>query len=194
MYAGKRLLLGFNEVLYISYTCPAYIYILKSLSVLNRLLIAGLLTVASARAGGFLYSIFTRKSVFFDFALGTVGGLSLDIVMLFDPMRLAFLFSVSVIATAVMSFAKSYIGGEVFFARFSLLVIRFVSSMYLMILRPNLIRVLLGWDGLGVTSYLLVIYYFRAKSYNAGIVTALTNRVGDVAILVLIALLLSSGS
>ena len=93
-----------------------------------------------------------------------------------------------------MSFAKSYISGEVFYARFSLLVIRFVGSIFLIILSPNLISVLLGWDGLGVTSYLLVIYYFRTKSYNAGIVTALTNRVGDVAILILIALTLSEGT
>lgn len=36
-------------------------------------------------------------------------------------------------------------------------------------------------------------YYLRAKSYNAGMVTALTNRIGDVAILILIALVLSRG-
>ena len=59
-------------------------------------------------------------------------------------MSLAFLFSVRTIAAAVMSFAKSYMGGEIFYARFSLLVIRFVGSMFLMILSPNLISVLLG--------------------------------------------------
>lgn len=47
----------------------------------------------------------------------------------------------------------------------------------------NLIAIILGWDGLGVTSYLLVIYYQRWKSYSAGILTALRNRVGDVLII-----------
>lgn len=93
-----------------------------------------------------------------------------------------------------MSFAKSYISSEVFFARFSLLVLRFVASIFLLILRPNIIRILLGWDGLGVTSYLLVIFYHSNKSYNAGIITALTNRVGDVAILIIIALMLPESS
>lgn len=42
---------------------------------------------------------------------------------------------------------------------------------------------LLGWDGLGLVSYGLVIFYQNFKSFRAGIITALTNRVGDVFIL-----------
>ena len=59
--------------------------------------------------------------------------------------------------------------------------------MILLIIRPNLISILLGWDGLGLVSYCLVIYYQNVKSYNAGMLTALSNRVGDVALLISIA-------
>jgi len=52
----------------------------------------------------------------------------------------------------------------------------------------------MGWDGLGVTSYLLVIFYQRNKSYNAGIVTALTNRAGDVGLLICLGIIVSTGS
>ena len=71
-----------------------------------------------------------------------------------------------------------------YFVRFHFLLLSFVGSMILLILSPNLISVLIGWDGLGIRSYLLVIYYRRAKSYNSGMVTILSNRVGDALIIV----------
>jgi NADH-ubiquinone oxidoreductase chain 5 len=56
-----------------------------------------------------------------------------------------------------------------------------------LIVRPNMIRILLGWDGLGLVSYCLVIYYQNVKSYNAEILTVLSNRIRDVALLIVIA-------
>lgn len=78
-------------------------------------------------------------------------------------------------------------GGDPNIDRFILLVLMFVLSMILLIISPNIISILLGWDGLGLVSYCLVIYYQNVKSYNAGILTALSNRIGDVAILLVIA-------
>jgi NADH-ubiquinone oxidoreductase chain 5 len=52
---------------------------------------------------------------------------------------------------------------------------------------------LLGWDGLGITSFILVIYYQNSKSLRAGLVTAITNRIGDVAILLSIGWTLTQG-
>jgi len=46
-----------------------------------------------------------------------------------------------------------------------------------------MLRILIGWDGLGVRSYLLVIYYNSSKSYNSGMLTFMRNRVGDALII-----------
>ena len=135
-----------------------------------------------------------RNRVFLEWSLFRIGHLDVEVRVIIDLISLVFFASVAWIAASVLSFSKSYISGEVYPLRFTLLVLRFVGSIFLLIFRPNLLRVLLGWDGLGVTSYLLVIYYQRAKSYNAGLLTALTNRLGDVGILITIALLVTQSS
>ena len=109
--------------------------------------------------------------------------LQVEVPGLVDVTGTLFLFTVLIITTAVLLFSQAYMANEKFFLRFHLLVGLFVLSIILLILSPNLVSLLLGWDGLGVTSYLLVIYFQRAKSYNAGLLTALTNRVGDILIL-----------
>jgi len=58
--------------------------------------------------------------------------------------------------------------------------------MLLIILRPSLIRILLGWDLLRLVPHYLVIYY---RSYNTGIVMILSNRIGNVGLSVTIGLL-----
>lgn len=109
-------------------------------------------------------------------------------------MSLYFIRLVRLVAGRVILFRTSYMRKEVYFGRFIGLVLSFIISIFLLILSPNIISLLLGWDGLGVTSYLLVIFYQRSKSYNAGIITALTNRLGDVGLLISIGIMLSFGN
>ena len=107
--------------------------------------------------------------------------------ILFDWMSLLFISFVLYISSMVIFYSEEYMGGDLSLNRFILLVFIFVASIIFLIISPNLIRILLGWDGLGLVSYCLVIYYQNVKSYNAGIITALSNRIGDVALLIRIA-------
>jgi NADH-ubiquinone oxidoreductase chain 5 len=77
---------------------------------------------------------------------------------------LSFGATVLTISGAVLMYSKEYIKEEAFFLRFHLTLLRFVLSIILLVYRTNLVSIILGWDGLGVTSYLLVIYYQRSKS------------------------------
>ena len=73
------------------------------------------------------------------------------------------------------------------FSHFHLTLLVFVLSILLLIISPNFFSIILGWDGLGVSSYLLVIFYKRTKSLNAGLLTGIRNRVGDGLILLRVA-------
>lgn len=98
------------------------------------------------------------------------------------------------ISSLVILYRKEYMLEDKFINRFIMLVLIFVFSIIILIISPNLIRILLGWDGLGLVSYCLVIYFQNEKSFNAGILTALSNRIGDVAFLLAIAWILNYGS
>nr|APX39999.1 NADH dehydrogenase subunit 5 [Cryptocephalus obliteratifer] len=119
---------------------------------------------------------------------------SIIMSILFDWMSLLFISFVAFISCAVIFYSNEYMFGDYNINRFILLVVLFVVSMILLIISPNLISILLGWDGLGLVSYCLVIYYQNVKSFNAGMLTALTNRVGDVALLMAIAWMMNFGS
>lgn len=109
--------------------------------------------------------------------------------LILDWVSLLFISFVFVISGRVLFYRGRYMEGDKTSGRFIYLVLAFVLSISIMVLRPNLISILLGWDGLGLVSYALVIYYRNEKSANAGILTILSNRVGDVAILLRIGLI-----
>lgn len=130
---------------------------------------------------------------FFEWEIFRINSSMIVIVLIFDWISLLFISFVLFISSLVIYYRKDYIAGDIFINRFIILVLLFVFSIIIIILSPNLIRILLGWDGLGLVSYLLVIYYQNVKSYNAGILTALSNRLGDVALLISIAWILNYG-
>lgn len=112
---------------------------------------------------------------------------------IFDWISIIFISFVTLISSIVLYYRGGYMGGDMNINRFLYLVLGFVMSMGFLIISPNLVSILLGWDGLGLISYALVIYYQNEKRANAGMLTALSNRVGDVAILIRISIVFSQG-
>nr|YP_009512601.1 NADH dehydrogenase subunit 5 [Benthonectes filipes]AXJ93166.1 NADH dehydrogenase subunit 5 [Benthonectes filipes] len=130
---------------------------------------------------------------FIEWELLTINSSSVVMTLILDWMCFMFLGFVMFISSMVLYYSGEYMKGDDNMNRFMYLVLAFVLSMAFLIISPNLISILLGWDGLGLVSYVLVIYYQNEKSANAGMLTALSNRVGDVAILLGIALFFSCG-
>nr|AVN67782.1 NADH dehydrogenase subunit 5 [Periplaneta brunnea] len=140
------------------------------------------------------YFIMNDIIYFIEWEIISLNSGSIIMTFLFDWMSLMFLGFVFFISSLVILYSDDYMAGDLNINRFIFLVLMFVLSMMFLIISPNLISILLGWDGLGLVSYCLVIYYQNVKSYNAGMITALSNRIGDVCLLMAIAWMLNFGS
>nr|ASN65970.1 NADH dehydrogenase subunit 5 [Broscus cephalotes] len=138
--------------------------------------------------------LFMDYVIFIEWEILMINSSSISMSLLLDWMSLMFMSFVLFISSMVIFYSNQYMEGDLNMNRFILLVLMFVFSMMLLIISPNLISILLGWDGLGLISYCLVIYYQNIKSYNAGMLTALMNRVGDVMLLISIAWMMNYGS
>jgi len=141
----------------------------------------------------FLFFIYLENKtiiITWDFFLTPSNPINLRI--LFDQTGLTLIATVIFIAANVLFFTAIYIEDDLFIPRFTALVISFIFSICILVILPNLVTLLLGWDGLGLSSYLLVLYYQTPKSQGAALITAITNRLGDLLILFTIAWCLNS--
>nr|AQM39844.1 NADH dehydrogenase subunit 5 [Orophyllus montanus] len=152
------------------------------------LLVSSLLSMVS---GG--YFMMDNYVIFCEWELFSINSLVVVMSLLLDWMSLTFMGLVMFISALVVFYSGEYMAGDIYMNRFVSLVLLFVFSMVCLIISPNVISILLGWDGLGLVSYCLVIYYQNLKSYSAGMLTALSNRIGDVALLMVIALMVNVG-
>nr|AKF78711.1 NADH dehydrogenase subunit 5 [Teinopalpus aureus]AKF78724.1 NADH dehydrogenase subunit 5 [Teinopalpus aureus]AKF78750.1 NADH dehydrogenase subunit 5 [Teinopalpus aureus]AKF78763.1 NADH dehydrogenase subunit 5 [Teinopalpus aureus] len=141
-----------------------------------------------------IYFISKNYILFLEWEIISFNSLSIVMSILLDWLSLLFIMFVLMISSSVIYYSKSYMNSELNLNRFLMLVLLFVFSMLLLIISPNMISIFLGWDGLGLVSYCLVIYYQNIKSYNAGMLTALSNRIGDVMILMVISWMMNYGS
>nr|YP_010579436.1 NADH dehydrogenase subunit 5 [Lepidurus couesii]UNY33518.1 NADH dehydrogenase subunit 5 [Lepidurus couesii] len=124
-----------------------------------------------------------QSSNFIEFNFFGINGVNISGTFLLDWISCFFVSLVLFISATVVMYSGSYMNSDLSANRFILIVAGFVFTMVLLISSPNLISILLGWDGLGLVSYALVIYYQNSKSSAAGMLTALSNRIGDVCLL-----------
>lgn len=131
------------------------------------------------RLFGFLIS-FWGGGVMFDFYLWDHRGVTVSLNFLFDYLSFGFFRRISFISGLVFFYRVFYMNGTVSLRQFCWLVFLFVFSIFLLVYSGNFFMVLVGWDGLGLVSFCLVIFYMRHGSLESGLVTVFRNRVGDV--------------
>nr|QCG71479.1 NADH dehydrogenase subunit 5 [Camaenella platyodon] len=112
-----------------------------------------------------------------------VASCDMYVSLLFDKTSLMFSSVVTLISTCVFMFSRQYMNKDLYYWRFTWVLLLFVLSMNILIFSGSLFVLLIGWDGLGVTSFLLIIYYQSNNSWQAGFLTLMINRFGDVLIM-----------
>uniref|UniRef100_UPI0030FED1F1 NADH dehydrogenase subunit 5 n=1 Tax=Amblyomma nitidum TaxID=1325864 RepID=UPI0030FED1F1 len=140
-------------------------------------------------------TLFMMENLFiFEYFLTSILNLDIKLYFLFDWMSMMFSMTVLMISGMVLFYSNSYMKEDKNKHSFCLVVLMFVLSMIFLILMPNMFMIILGWDGLGLVSYCLVIHYQSNNSYNSGMMTIISNRVGDVMIIMSLIFFVSFGS
>ena len=135
-----------------------------SLIKFDQVAVIGLLGIFSLRLVASFLLMLSECQVYVFLPVVVLGYRPLEVLVLLDKTSCIFLITVTIISIAVFTFRWSYIAREKFYTRFRVLLLSFVASIMVLILCPNLFTILLGWDGLGVSSYLLVIYLWFLNS------------------------------
>ncbi len=118
-------------------------------------------------------------SIHLSINLFSVWSLPIHVSFLFDWMSLSFIRVVLIISSIIMVYSYNYIAPYRKSTYFLWLTVLFVISMLLVIRISNLFFAMLGWDGLGLISFFLIVYYQNQSSIVSGLFTLLINRLGD---------------
>nr|AXR86019.1 NADH dehydrogenase subunit 5 [Gonatocerus sp. ZCS-2018] len=135
-----------------------------------------------------------KNSMFIEWNLINFFSIKLNMLIYLDWLSNMFIFTVLIISSMIMIYSSEYMYSDKNINQFFMLLILFILSMIFMVISPNLISILLGWDGLGLVSYCLVIFYQSKYSYSCGNLTIFSNRIGDIFLIMSISMMFIMGS
>ena len=117
--------------------------------------------------------------------IGEFGGFEMEWAWVVDGLSVMMFFTVGVVSTACFVYAVGYMEGDVrptaFFASFTL----FAGAMLMLVSAANLIQLLIGWELVGVSSYLLIGHYWEQKeNSSAGMKAFIVNKIADIGLMI----------
>ena len=111
----------------------------------------------------------------------SVGDFNIGFNLVLDGLSLTMLSVVTGVGFLIHMFASWYMRGEEGYSRFFAYTNLFIASMVVLVLADNLLLMYLGWEGVGLCSYLLIGFYYTDPKNNAAAMKAfVVTRVGDV--------------
>ncbi|MCA1958510.1 MAG: NADH-quinone oxidoreductase subunit L [Nitrospira sp.] len=115
------------------------------------------------------------------------GDLTINLAYLIDPLTCAWLLVVTGVGFLIHVYSVGYMHGEPGFTRFFTYMNLFMVSMLLLVMGNNYVVLFIGWEGVGLCSYLLIGYYYeRVSAAKAATKAFVVNRIGDAGFLLAI--------
>jgi len=151
------------------------------LSMVFALLNAWIYTTSSAQPAPFIHSYFTWIES---------GNLRVDYALFYDRLTLVMTVTVTVVAFLIHLYSRGYMEHEGGYYRFFTYLNLFLFMMLTLVTAANYPLMFVGWEGVGLCSYLLIGFYFRKQSASdAGKKAFIVTRIGDAGFTVGVALL-----
>jgi len=123
----------------------------------------------------------------------TAGNFDVAVDFLIDPLSATMLLVVTGVGLLIHIYSIGYMHGDERFPRFFAYLNLFMASMLVLVLANNVVLLYVGWEGVGLCSYLLIGFWFERRSAaNAAKKAFIVNRIGDFAFLLGIFVLASS--
>ena len=109
-----------------------------------------------------------------------VGDFSVDVSALVDPLSAVMMLVVTVVSFLIFVYSNGYMAHDHGFYRFFTWLSLFVFAMLILVMADNYLLLFVGWEGVGLCSYLLIGYWFeRPEPYFAAKKAFVMNRIGD---------------
>ena len=113
------------------------------------------------------------------------GGIEFNAGIMVDGLSVMMLFVVTMISLLVHIYSTDYVGGDRRYTHFFAFLSLFTASMLFFVLSDNILQMIVGWELVGVCSFALIGHWWEEKpNSDAALKAFITNRVGDVGLLV----------
>jgi len=125
----------------------------------------------------------------------SIGALNVDFSLVLDQLSMVMLLVVTGVGFLIHVYSVGYMHDEPGYARYFSFLNLFLFFMTVLVLAGNFLLMFVGWEGVGLASYLLIGFYFsRESAANAGKKAFIVNRIGDFGFLIGIFLVLTTFS
>ncbi|MEI7999769.1 MAG: NADH-quinone oxidoreductase subunit L [Actinomycetes bacterium] len=121
------------------------------------------------------------------------GSFSVNVGTQADPLSVIWILLVTGVGSLIHIYSLGYMRGDRLYTRFFAYLNLFAAMMLILVLADNFLLTFLGWEGVGLASYLLISFWYeRTSAAVAGKKAFITNRVGDVGFLIAMFLMIST--